>query len=95
MWYGWLALALVIGATAWLCRVLYGDRGGGMHCIGCGACAATGACVLKRQPYKKADKKSAASLDKTYEKDIINPFKQQNAGKKSALQSGSKREGRR
>lgn len=46
-WYQWLILAIVLGGTFWVWRTLMGS--GVMHCVGCGQCAVTGRCVLRRK----------------------------------------------
>ena len=45
-WQEILPAALLVLGTVWVCRVLYGGKGGPTHCIGCGKCAADGQCIL-------------------------------------------------
>ena len=42
VWYGWLALAVILGGTGWLCAKLHDPKGGTVGCCGCGKCAGTG-----------------------------------------------------
>ena len=45
-WFGWVALVLILGGTAWLWSKMYPKDGGATHCCGCGKCARTGECVM-------------------------------------------------
>ncbi len=55
-WYGWVALALIIGGTAWLWAKLYDPKNETVGCCGCGQCAHTGECVMtKKKATKKGD----------------------------------------
>lgn len=47
-------IAVISGA-----KVLYGQKGDQMPCIGCGACIATGKCVMRRNMDKKTLKINA------------------------------------
>ena len=42
VWYGWLALAVILGGTGWLCAKLHDPKGGTVGCCGCGKGAGTG-----------------------------------------------------
>ena len=51
------AVGIVI-TIAVLMKVLYGQKEGPTPCIGCGACIATGKCVMRRREAEEAGKKA-------------------------------------
>ena len=52
-WYHWFSALVILGGVAWLCTVLYGEKGGPTHCIGCGKCTADGKCILQQKRIEK------------------------------------------
>lgn len=47
-WFGLLSLALILAGTGVIAWVLYGEKGGPTHCIGCGKCVADGKCIWRK-----------------------------------------------
>lgn len=55
VWYGWLALAVILGCTGLLCAKLHDPKDGTVGCCGCGQCAHTGECVMTKKKVAKKE----------------------------------------
>lgn len=61
-WYTWIILALGLGAAIVFVYKIQNHESGATSCIGCGECAKTGECVLKKKSrQKKSEKKQDPS----------------------------------
>lgn len=56
-WYTWVLLALALGGAVWFAYRIHNHESGATSCIGCGECAVTGECVLKKKSRRKKTEK--------------------------------------